>query len=130
MQELSTISNALVAANILRDQMHALDHEEVWVLYLTSSLKPIGTEMISKGTLTETAIDCRTVLRQVLLHNAYGLVLLHNHPSGDPTPSASDIRFTDRLRKACSLMDIKLLDHIITAENAFYSFAEEATTKY
>lgn len=63
MQELSTISNALVAANILRDQMHALDHEEVWVLYLTSSLKPIGTEMISKGTLTETAIDCRTVLR-------------------------------------------------------------------
>ena len=130
MQELSTIFNALVAANILRDQMHALDHEEVWVLYLTSSLKPIGTEMISKGTLTETAIDCRTVLRQVLLHNAYGLVLLHNHPSGDPRPSQHDIQFTDNLRRACKLMDVILPDHIITSEDSFFSFAEGKTIPF
>lgn len=130
MQELAPITTAASAATMLHDRMNNLDHEEVWVIYLTSRVTPLGTEMLSKGTLTETTIDCRTVIRQVLLKNAAAIILLHNHPSGDPTPSASDIRFTDRLRKACSLMDIKLLDHIITAENAFYSFAEETTTKY
>ena len=128
MQELSTISNALVAANILRDQMHALDHEEVWVLYLTSSLKPIGTEMISKGTLTETAIDCRTVLRNALLVNAASVILFHNHPSGDPHPSAQDIYFTQKLKRACSLVDVNLLDHIVVGEDRFFSFADESIT--
>ena len=130
MQELAPITTAASAATMLHDRMNNLDHEEVWVIYLTSRVTPLGTEMLSKGTLTETTIDCRTVIRQVLLKNAAAIILLHNHPSGDPTPSASDIRFTDRLRKACSLMDIKFLDHIITSENAFYSFAEETTTKY
>ena len=102
MQELAPITTAASAATMLHDRMNNLDHEEVWVIYLTSRVTPLGTEMLSKGTLTETTIDCRTVIRQVLLKNAAAIILLHNQPSGEPTPSASDIRFTDRLRKACS----------------------------
>ena len=86
--------------------------------------------MLSKGTLTETAIDCRTVLRQALLHNAAALILLHNHPSGNPKPSQQDIHFTDQLRKACLLIDIRLVDHIITSKNSFYSFIEEKVFTY
>jgi DNA repair protein RadC len=124
------INNCRAAAALLRDKFHALDHEEVWVLYLTARMHPIGSEMISKGTLTATSIDCRTVLRQALLHNAAALILMHNHPSGDPSPSPNDIRFTKQLRQACSLMDVQLLDHIITADEGFYSFSEETTQPF
>ena len=82
------------------------------------------------GTLKETSIDCRTVIRKALLLNAMGFVLVHNHPSGDPRPSVHDINFTDRLNKACSLMDIKLLDHIVIGENGYFSFADEIITKF
>jgi DNA repair protein RadC len=124
------ITNARAAANVLRDQMHALDHEEAWVIYLTTRMTPIGTEMIAKGTLTATSIDCRTILRQALLHNAAALILMHNHPSGDPLPTQADIRFTKQLKQACKLMDIHLLDHIITVDDSFYSFSEETTTPF
>ena len=70
------------------------------------------------------------MLRQSLLNNAGGIILLHNHPSGDSRPSQADIRFTDKLRQACSLMGINLVDHIIVAEESFFSFCEEKTFKY
>lgn len=124
--DLSVISTpeAAVAATI---HLKGLDHEEVWLVYLTSAGGFITSEMVSKGTLSQTSIDCRTILRQALLNNAAGIIILHNHPSGNPLPSPADIRFTQRLRKACSIMEIGLLDHIIVAEKGFYSFAEEKT---
>ena len=67
---------------------------------------------------------------EALLHNAAALILMHNHPSGDPSPSPNDIRFTRQLRQACSLMDVNLLDHIITADEGFYSFTEETTQPF
>jgi len=130
MEELNQITSAAVAAAMLHEQMHDLDHEEVWIIYLNSIFIPIGTEMVSKGTLTETSIDCRTVLRHALLHNAAALILLHNHPSGNPKPSQQDIHFTDQLRKACLLIDIRLVDHIITSKKSFYSFIEEKVFTY
>ena len=78
----------------------------------------------------ETSVDCRTVLRSVLLQNAASFVIAHNHPSGEPRPSVSDIKFTSQLKKACDLMDIKLLDHIVLSNKSFFSFAEEQTLKY
>ena len=125
MQVTQSIINPQAAEAILHDRMQALDHEEVWAIFLDRKAKVINQQMLSKGTLTQTSIDCRTVLRNALLVNAASLILLHNHPSGDPRPSQSDILFTVKLRKACSLMDIQLLDHIIIGENEFYSFANE-----
>ena len=117
------------AEDLLHDQLHDLDHEEAWVIYLTSRRTVIDKEMVSKGTFDATAIDCRTILRQTLLHNAVSIILLHNHPSGDPKPSRSDIILTDRLRQACSVMDIKLIDHIIVGGDYLYSFNDERTYK-
>ena len=125
-----SIINPQVAVSILNDQMRSLDHEEVWAVFLDQKARVIDQQMLSKGTLTKTAIDNRTVLRNALLLNATAVILLHNHPSGDPRPSQQDIQFTEQLKKACSLMDIKLLDHIVISENGFFSFASEIITQF
>jgi len=126
----TSIINPQVAVSILNDQMRSLDHEEVWAVFLDQKARVIDQQMLSKGTLTKTAIDNRTVLRNALLLNATAVILLHNHPSGDPRPSQQDIQFTEQLKKACSLMDIKLLDHIVISENGFFSFASEIITQF
>ena len=130
MKSYPNITNPQAAEAVLHDRMHNLDHEEVWAVFLNPGAKVIDQQMLSKGTISQTAIDCRTVLRNALLVNAASLILLHNHPSGDPRPSAQDIHFTDRLRKACSIMDINLLDHIVIGDKGFFSFANESITKY
>ena len=124
-----SITTPQAAEAILHEQMRTLDHEEVWAVFLDRKAKVINQQMLSKGTLSQTSIDCRTVLRNALLVNAASLILLHNHPSGDPRPSAQDIHFTERLRNACYLMDVQLLDHIIIGEDGFFSFANENIIK-
>ena len=124
------ITGCRTAQEVVHDQLADLDHEEVWLIHLTASNKVIAAEMVAMGTLTETSVDCRTVLRSVLLQNAACFVIAHNHPSGEPRPSVSDIKFTAQLKKACDLMDIKLLDHIVLSSKAFYSFAQEETLNY
>ena len=118
------------AEELLHDDLYGLDHEEAWILYLSPRNTFIEKEMVSKGTLDKTAIDCRTILRQALLHNAASIIVLHNHPSGDATPSGSDISLTNKLRQACSLVGIELTDHIIVGEEDFYSFDMEKAYKY
>ena len=129
MQVSQSITTPQAAKAILHEQMQSLDHEEVWAVFLDRKAKDIDQQKLSKGTLTQTSIDCRTVLRNALLVNAASLILLHNHPSGDPRPSAQDIHFTERLRNACYLMDVNLLDHIIVGEDGFFSFANENIIK-
>ena len=122
--DLSVISTpeAAVAATI---HLKGLDHEEVWLVYLTSAGGFITSEMVSKGTLSQTSIDCRTILRQALLNNAAGIIILHNHPSGDPSPSREDIAVTERLVKAGQIMDIPVLDHVIIGNDSFASLKEK-----
>ena len=119
------VTDSKIAESVIHDDMYGLDHEEVWVIFLTMANTVITKEMASKGVLDSTAIDCRTVLRRALLNNAGRIVLVHNHPSGNPLPSSKDIEFTKKLKGSCTLMDIGLLDHIIIAGNSFYSFADE-----
>ena len=121
------ISDCRAAERVLHDNLTGLDHEEVWVLFLTCDNRVITKELVSKGTLSQTSIDNRTVIKRALLNNANGIVLLHNHPSGNPSPSVKDIQFTAGLKKACNLMDIKLLDHIIFTEGSFFSFSADRT---
>ena len=119
------ITSPVTAEQFIRPVFRGLDHEECWCIFLSCGNTVLCTQMLSKGTMTSTSIDARTVLRQALLCNAKSIILLHNHLSGDPLPSVADIKLTNQLRKACVLLDINLIDHIILAEDSFFSFSEE-----
>ena len=127
MQTRNQITDCRAAEAVLHDNLTGLDHEEVWCIFLRTDNTVISLEMLSKGTLSKTSIDNRTVIRRALLNNASGIILLHNHPSGNPSPSVQDIHFTSGLKKACDLMGINLLDHIIIADGEFFSFSEDRT---
>jgi len=118
------------AAFLLHDKLTGLDHEELWVLYMTQRDTLIGMEMLTKGTLKSTLLDIRGIIKHSILNNAVKIIIAHNHPSGDPRPSPCDIRKTRDVQSACMLMDITLEDHIILADEDFYSFSEEKTKRY
>ena len=124
------IINCIRAEQLVHDEMFGLDHEEVWALFLSSGAKFLAKEMIAKGTLTSVSIDSFTILRRALLNNSSNIVLFHNHPSGDPTPSLKDIYWTDKIREACKIMRVELFDHIILGDESFYSFETEKIYHY
>ncbi|MEZ5014614.1 MAG: DNA repair protein RadC [Chitinophagales bacterium] len=101
-----------------------LPHEEFWVLYLNKANRVLEREKISAGGLTGTVVDLRIILRNALQKLACGLVLVHNHPSGNLQPSDADISLTKKVRDAATLLDITVLDHIIIGEKNYYSFAD------
>jgi len=98
---------------LLGDELRALHHETLRVILLDTKLRLMRVEAISIGTLSETSAHPREVFRPAILHAAYGIVLVHNHPSGDPTPSDADRRFTTRLNEVGKLLQITLVDHVI-----------------
>lgn len=106
--------------------LKGLGHEECWVVFLNKALFLLGRERISEGGIDFTSMDVREVLKAALDWKASGVVLVHNHPSGNPRPGRADISETERLRAALSTCDISLLDHVIVADDSFYSFADDA----
>ena len=99
--------------------------EAMIVLYLNNSNRTVGYSIASIGGITGTLLDVRLLLRDALLTQSTGVILIHNHPSGSLKPSQSDISLTDKVKKAAQVMDIKLLDHLILTDCGFYSFADE-----
>lgn len=108
----------------LTHQMLGLENEQFSVLFLTTRNQWIAFETLFHGTIDGTMVHPRVVVKRALDHNASALVIAHNHPSGDPEPSQADIRLTDQIKKACGLMEIRLLDHIIVGSNGTISFTE------
>lgn len=102
-----------------------LSHEEFWVLLLNNSNKIIGKIQLSKGGLTATVVDVRLLFKQVIEQLATAIVLVHNHPSGQLVPSEADRHITEKIKRAGEVLDVKLLDHVIVTEHAYYSFADE-----
>jgi DNA repair protein RadC len=102
-----------------------LPHEEFWVLFLNRSNKVINKRKISQGGITGTVTDVRLILKTAIENLSTSLILCHNHPSGNLQPSDADLSITKRLKESSSLMDISLLDHIIIANNKYFSFADE-----
>lgn len=102
-----------------------VNHEEFWVIYLNQSNKIIHRRQISKGGISETAVDIRLILKEAIEHFASGLILCHNHPSGNNTPSNADDIFTKKMKEAACLMDIRVLDHLIVCEDCYFSYADE-----
>lgn len=110
--------------------MRDLRHEECWALFLNHSNRLIGKEMISRGGMDSTLIDKRIILRRALERKASGIILVHNHPSGNPYPSAGDIRQTKDLKAALSSCDLCLVDHVIVAGTSCYSFSDEQVSEH
>lgn len=108
----------------LRLKLRDLPHEVFVGLYLDAQNRVIGDEVLFRGTLTQTSVYPREVVKRALAHNAAGLILAHNHPSGVAEPSHADEALTRALRQALALVDIKVLDHFVVAGNAAVSFAE------
>ena len=99
--------------------------EAMVVLYLNNSNRTLGYSIASIGGITGTIVDVRLVLRDALLTQSTGLILIHNHPSGTLKPSQSDINITNKVKQAAELMDVKLLDHLILTEDSYFSFADD-----
>jgi len=127
---LTPIKASAQAAGYLREDFRDLDHEESWILLLNAANLPLAKKMITVGTIKSTQIDHRRIIKEALLTNATAIILFHNHPSGTPAPSVADINETNKLRKACDIFDISLLDHIILTDKSYYSFAEETQNKF
>ncbi len=96
-----------------KEHFDRLDREHFLVLLLDAKNTFLGYNTVSIGTLTSNLVHPREVFAAIVLEKAAAIIFLHNHPSGDPTPSAEDIHITKRLREICDLMGVKVLDHII-----------------
>ena len=105
--------------------LKGLDHEECWILYLNRSNYVIAKEKLSTGGLSSTTFDTNMVVRKALEKKADGLIVVHNHPSGNPYPGSADLKQTAALKKAAGTFEISLMDHIVIADSCFYSFSEE-----
>ena len=105
--------------------MKGMTHEEFWVLFLNKNNRLLAKECLSSGGMDTTVIDNRMVMQACLQRGATSILLVHNHPSGDPKPSHDDIKRTEALRKACSAFGVGLLDHVIVSDDCFWSFADD-----
>jgi DNA repair protein RadC len=108
-----------------RARFEAADREEFLALFLDGKNRVQGFHVVSVGTLTASLVHPREVYKAAILANAAALIVVHNHPSGDPTPSAEDVAITTRLRQAGELLGIGLLDHVVIGDNRYVSFADE-----
>ncbi|MDZ7332441.1 MAG: DNA repair protein RadC [candidate division KSB1 bacterium] len=110
--------------NLVGHYMRDLNREEFKIILLTSRNHLILERTIFEGTLTESIVNAREIVREALNNSAAGIVFVHNHPSGDPTPSLEDKNITKRLVEACKLVDVQPHDHIIIGKDRYFSFLQ------
>ena len=99
--------------------------EHFLVLHLDTKNKIVCVDQVSTGSLNASIVHPREVLKSTLLSSAAAIVLIHNHPSGDPAPSREDIEITQRIKECCDILGIRLLDHVITGESDYASLADQ-----
>jgi DNA repair protein RadC len=125
----TVITSPKTVFRIMSPILRGLDHEECWVLFLNRANTLISKEIMSKGGLESTVIDCKMIARRAMEKKASSVILVHNHPSGSALPGQADIKQTGSLKKALATCDICLMDHVIIADDSFYSFADEQLEK-
>jgi DNA repair protein RadC len=119
-----TIKMSRDVFDLMKPYLIDLVHEEFWALYLNRSNTVIAKEKISQGGISRTVTDVRIIMKKAIEYLASGMILCHNHPSGNLSPSESDISITKKISESGTLMDIQVMDHIIISENDYYSFAD------
>jgi DNA repair protein RadC len=125
-QKSSKITSSKDVFNLMQPIIGELPYEEFWILFLNNSNKVLFKEQLSKGGLTGTVVDVRVVFNKAIALLSTAIILCHNHPSGKLQPSNADKLITNKLKAAGETLDIKVLDHLIVTENAYFSFADES----
>ena len=123
---LGPLSGPWQAAELVRPLFYGSDREMVVVLSLDTRNRPAAAETVAVGGLDSVAVDVRNLFKHALLNNAKGLMVFHNHPSGDAEPSGEDRALTSRVRQAGEILGISLVDHIILGDGCCYSLREES----
>ena len=124
-QRKQSLSSSKLVYDYVAETMRGLDHEEIFCLYLNNAIYPIKMVRFGVGTYNCVTIDVRQVLREALELKATGMILVHNHPSGKLSPSEQDRQLTRKIQEAGEVMDIRLLDHLIVADDKYFSFNDE-----
>lgn len=125
-ESIKKISESYDIFSLTRGSLGSLNHEEFWVFYLDHSNHILHKTVLSKGGLTGTLVDVRIMMKYAFEYLATGIILCHNHPSGNISPSNADKQITKKIKNACQTLDIRLLDHIIVTPMAYFSFLDEA----
>lgn len=118
------VTSSMAVKEMLREESRA-DRECFWVLHLNTKNKIIEKELVSMGSLNASLIHPREVFRKAVVNNSSRLILAHNHPGGDPSPSQEDDIITKRLKSAGTILGIEVLDHIVLGNDSYYSYADK-----
>ena len=124
-EERPDLGTATRIYNHMRPVMQDLDVEEFWALLLNQNYRLIKKVRISHGGITETSVDIRIIMREAVLANCTILAVCHNHPSGNLSPSKDDDELTRSVRRACELMHIRFMDHVIITDGHYFSYHEQ-----
>lgn len=122
--KLEKITSSQITFDIMQPIIGDLPHEEFWVLYLNNNMKVVHKTQLSKGGITGTVVDIRIIFKIAFEHNATGIIMAHNHPSGNNTPSKADFEVTNKIKIACQNLEISLIDHLIITQHNYYSFKD------
>ncbi len=120
-----TIRTSETVARMMAPHLRDLPHEECWVLYLNRGRKLIGKEKVSVGGMGSTIMDIKIIVKKAVDRLASGIILVHNHPSGNPQPGEQDRRQTEAIRQAAAVFDIDVVDHVIIGKKKYFSFSDE-----
>ncbi|MGD2004526.1 MAG: DNA repair protein RadC [Flavobacteriaceae bacterium] len=119
------MTNSQAVHQVIKPMLAHLKHEEFWVLYLNQAHRLIEQQCLSKGGITQTSVDLRLALKRALELGATAMILAHNHPSGNLSPSAADKSLTRKFKHAATTLDLRVIDHLIVAAQGYLSFADE-----
>lgn len=124
MEKRDVLSAPARVVDFLKLKIGGLPHEAFCAIFLTTQNEVITHEIVNEGTIDQVAVYPRRIIEMALKHHAAALIIAHNHPSGFTDPSEEDKNLTRTLRSACTVMDIRLLDHMIVGKSGYFSFLE------
>jgi len=123
--ESRTLKNSAAIFDLFRAMVQDLDREAVWLACLDTKNRLACLSQVSVGSLDSSLVHPREVMKTALLASASAIVLVHNHPSGDPTPSREDEAITQRIKGAADLLGVRFLDHVIIGDGDYFSFTDQ-----
>lgn len=125
LRQKQSLSSPLEVVNFCRMKLGGLENEVFMVIYLNSKNSLIEAEIINRGTVNHAAVYPRNVMKNALTKNAVSLIIVHNHPSGECSPSAEDLNLTNLMKEAAKTVGLRILDHLIVSSESYFSFSEE-----